>query len=113
MITKKIKTSKTPKSKTPVNTGDPTYDLIRVFEGKDIGLMTDEEFETRILNLQKLRLIRVSASKKKTALDVILSQIDIDKAKFYLDGLAQSEKCEQIEKKEEEKEKETIKNVPS
>jgi hypothetical protein len=64
--------------------GDPTYDLIRVFENKDIGQMSDEELELRITNLQKMRLMRFTTAKKTTSLDVILSKITVEKAREIL-----------------------------
>lgn len=72
------------KTNTKRDVGDPTYDLIRVFEQRDIDQMDDTELEQRITNLQKMRLIRVTTSKKKTALDDILSQLDVDKAEMIL-----------------------------
>jgi hypothetical protein len=80
------KIDKTPKIKTNTkrDVGDPTYDLIRVFEQRDIGEMSDTELETRIENLQKMRMMRFTTSKKKTALDLILSQITVEKAREIL-----------------------------
>lgn len=95
MATKRIKTN------TKRDVGDPTYDLIRVFEQKDIGEMSEEEFETRIKNLQAMRLIRVTTAKKKTALDKILRSIDVDRAKLFL------QQSEETEAKEQQKTSET------
>jgi hypothetical protein len=78
-----------PEKKLKTNTkrdtlGDPSYDLIRVFEGKDLGTMSDAELEMRITNLQKMRLMRFTTAKKTTALDLILSKITVEKAREYL-----------------------------
>ena len=69
------------------NIGDPSYDLIKVFEQRDIADMDDEEYETRIRNLQRMRLMRFTTIKKVTPLDIILSAIDMDKAQDYLEKL--------------------------
>jgi hypothetical protein len=74
--------------------GDPSYDLIRVFEGKDIGTMSDVELETRITNLQKMRLMRFTTAKKTTALDLILSKITVEKAREFLAASELKDKLE-------------------
>lgn len=76
-----------PKVNTRRDQGDPHFDLIRVFEGKDIGTMDDEELHKRILMLQQMRMVRVTTSKKPTALDMILAQIDVAKARQYIEVL--------------------------
>jgi Glu-tRNA(Gln) amidotransferase subunit E-like FAD-binding protein len=89
-IIKPLKIPKPKKLKTDTkrDVGDPHYDLIKVFENKNIGIMDDDELKCRIENLQNLRLIRVTTSKKKTALDMILSGITVEKARLYLEVLA-------------------------
>ena len=76
-----------PKTNTKRDVGDAAYDLIRVFNQCDIATLDDEELERRIHMLQQMRLIRVTTSKKPTALDMILAGIDITKARMYLDVL--------------------------
>jgi hypothetical protein len=98
-------TTSKPKTNTKRDVGDPHYDLIKVFEGKNIADMDDEELEKRIHNLQAMRLIRVTTSKKATALDLVLAQIDLDKARLYLDFLEKTEIAD-IKNKDKEKEKE-------
>jgi hypothetical protein len=55
--------------------GDPKFDLIAVFKQKDIGTISDSELEDIIENLQKMRLMRFTLSKRKTPLDKILEAI--------------------------------------
>lgn len=81
-----------PKTDKKRDVGDPTFDLIRVFEFKDIGSMDDEELLTRIKKLQEMRLVRVTATRKKSALDLILGQINVERARQYLEVLEKGAK---------------------
>jgi hypothetical protein len=92
--------NKKPKTNTKRDIGDPTFDLIKVFAYKDIGTMDDIELEQRITDLQRMRLMRFTTAKRTTALDSILSQIDIDKARMYLEG---AERVEQEKQEKQEK----------
>ncbi len=80
-----------PKTNTRRDTGDPHFDLIKVFEQRDIGTMYNEELEKRITMLQQMRLVRVTTSKKPTALDVALASITMDNARQYLEVLEKRE----------------------
>jgi hypothetical protein len=80
----KVGKAKKPKTNTNRDTGDPSYDLIKVFEGKDIGKISEDEYEACIIRLQNMRLIRVTTAKKQTALDTILAQITVDRAREIL-----------------------------
>jgi hypothetical protein len=67
------------------NVGDPTFDLIKVFKNKDIGMISDSELEDIIIDLQKMRLMRFTTSKRKTPLDKILEVVKTpDKAREIL-----------------------------
>ena len=72
------------KINTKRDTGDPSYDLIQVFEQRDIADMDDEEYKQRIIDLRKMREMRFTTTKKKTALDLILASITVEKAREYL-----------------------------
>jgi hypothetical protein len=97
MLRPEKKTKSSIKTNTKRDTlGDPSYDLIRVFEGKDIGKMDDVELEMRITNLQKMRLMRFTTAKKTTALDLILSKITVDKAREYLAASELKDKSEGV-----------------
>jgi len=78
---KKEKTKKKIKINRSRDVGDITFDLIKVFEQKDIGKMSDEELEEKITNLQKMRMMRFTTSKRKTPLDKILEAIDLQHAR--------------------------------
>lgn len=90
MPRKKSTTPKAPAEKKPKlnrnrDVGDPTFDLLKVFHQKSLGDMSDEELEKCVEDLQKLRLMRFTNSKRKTPLDKILAAITPDRARIILE----------------------------
>jgi hypothetical protein len=65
----------------------PIPDLLSIFEQKDIVEMDDTELITRLINLQEMRKIHVVKTRRKTAIDKLLHEIDITKARIYLEVL--------------------------
>jgi hypothetical protein len=64
-----------------------TPDLLSIFEQKDIADMDDTELITRLINLQEMRKIHIAKTRRKTAIDKLLNEIDITKARIYLEVL--------------------------
>ena len=83
---------KKPRTNTKRDVGDITFDLVKIFGVNfDIGKVDDDLLEKKITDLQKMRLMRFTTSKRKSALDRILSGIDLKIAKQYL-GVLDKEK---------------------
>jgi hypothetical protein len=78
-VSKRVRKTKITTNKKK-DVGDPTFDLIRVFEKRNIAEMDDTELTRRITMLQQMRLIRVTAGKRVTALDTILSNLTLAQA---------------------------------
>jgi hypothetical protein len=62
-------------------------DLLSIFNQKDMADMDDTELITRLINLQEMRKIHIPKTRKKTAIDKLLNEIDITKARIYLEVL--------------------------